>query len=143
MHSVRVSLGAAARAAALAALLSLAIAPRTDAQDTSATRNLRPTPDSQVVAITLRDGSSLIGRVLEVTPTIVRFRSAVGELSIPRESIVSVRATAADRAHGGEYWPEDPSRTPTTGTWSTSWSSPTHSSWSCACTMHCSTRSYR
>jgi hypothetical protein len=99
------------RAALLAALLTAALTPSAAAQDTSSTRNLQPTPDSQLVALTLRDGSILIGRVLEVTPGVVRFRSAAGESSVPREAIVSVRITAAGGAHGGEYWPEDPSRT--------------------------------
>jgi hypothetical protein len=111
MHSVRLPIHLAIRAAALVGLLCLALAPRATAQDTSATRNLQPTPDSLLVAVTLRDGSTLIGRVLEVTPTIVRFRSAVGESSIPRDAITSIRVTAAGGAHGGEYWPEDPSRT--------------------------------
>src|SRR4051812_15213717 len=99
------------RAALLVTLLAAAPTWTATAQDTSATRNLQPSPDSQLVALTLKDGSVLIGRVLEVTPTVVRFRSAAGESSIPRDAIVSVRITAAGDAHGGEYWPEDPSRT--------------------------------
>lgn len=99
------------RAALVAALLAAVLPSTAIAQDTSSTRNLQPTPDSQLVAITLKDGSTLIGRVLEVTPTVVRFRSAVGESNIPRDAIVSVRVSAAAGAHGGEYWPEDPSRT--------------------------------
>jgi hypothetical protein len=111
MHSVRLPIRIAIRAAALVGLLCVAPARRAAAQDTSATRHLQPTPDSLLVAVTLRDGSTLIGRVLEVTPTIVRFRSAIGESSIPRDAIASIRVTAAGGAHGGEYWPEDPSRT--------------------------------
>jgi hypothetical protein len=111
MHPVRSLSHALVRAAVLGCLLAAALAPAAAAQDTSSTRNLQPSADSQLVAITLKDGSTLIGRVLEVTPTVVRFRSAVGESSIPREAIVSVRITAAGNAHGGEYWPEDPSRT--------------------------------
>jgi hypothetical protein len=109
-HS-RLPFRAALAAALLAATLAATLAPAVGAQDTSSTRGLQPTPDSQLVAITLKDGSMLIGRVLEVTPTVVRFRSAVGESSIPRDAIVSVRLSAAGAAHGGEYWPEDPSRT--------------------------------
>lgn len=98
-------------AALLAVLLAAAPTLTASAQDTSATRNLQRSPDSQLVVLTLKDGSTLIGRVLEVTPTVVRFRSAVGESSIPRDAIVSVRINASSSAHGGEYWPEDPSRT--------------------------------
>jgi hypothetical protein len=111
MHPVRLLSRVLVRAALLGGLLAAVPAPAVSAQDTSSTRNLQPTADSQLVAITLKDGSTLIGRVLEVTPTTVRFRSAVGESSIPRDAIVSVRTSAAGSAHGGEYWPEDPSRT--------------------------------
>jgi len=92
-------------------LIGFAIAPRVGAQDTTATRNLQPTPDSQLVKLTLRDGSVLIGRVLVVTATTVRFSSAVGETDIPRAAIRSVEATGPKAIHDGEYWPEDPSRT--------------------------------
>jgi hypothetical protein len=98
--------------AALAAMLIVALPPaHAAAQDTAATRDLRPTPDSQVVALTLRDGSTLIGRVLEVTPTTVRFVSTLGQSTIPRDAIVSVRVGGPSAARRGEYWPEDPSRT--------------------------------
>jgi hypothetical protein len=50
------------------AIMSVVVVPRMAAQDTTATRNLQPTPDSQLVKLTLRDGSVLIGRVLLVTP---------------------------------------------------------------------------
>jgi hypothetical protein len=102
-HAIRLLL-----AALLIALLPVQ---RAAAQDTSGTRGLRPTPDSQAVLLTLRDGSSLVGRVLEVTPTTVRFLSAVGESTIPRDAIVSVRNAGTTGARRGEYWPEDPSRT--------------------------------
>jgi hypothetical protein len=80
------------------------------AQDTSSTANLRTTRDSAQVQLVLRDGSTLLGRVLEVTPTTVRFVSSFGETSIPRISIMSVRVVHASAMHGGEYWPADPSR---------------------------------
>lgn len=101
----------AAAHAAVIVLIVVAVAPRLAAQDTTATSNLRPTPDSQLVKITLRDGSVLIGRVLEVTPTVVRFASAVGETAIPRAAIRRVEAAATRGLHDGQFWPEDPSRT--------------------------------
>lgn len=86
-------------------------APRVAAQDTTSTSDLRPTPDSQLVKLTLVDGSVLIGRVLEVTPATVRFSSAAGETNIPRPAIRRVEAASMTSVHGGELWPEDPSRT--------------------------------
>lgn len=111
MRSVRLAACAALRLALVVLLIGAATGTRAEAQDTSATRDLRPTPDSQVVSITLRDGSTLVGRVLEVTATSVRFLSVVGESTIPRDAIVSVRSAAVSIARRGEYWPEDPSRT--------------------------------
>jgi len=102
---------ALASLAALFLVLVLAHAPRLGAQDTTTTRNLQPTPDSQLVKITLRDGSILIGRVVAVTPTTVRFASAMGETEIPRSAIRSVERAQPTSVHEGEYWPEDPSRT--------------------------------
>jgi hypothetical protein len=96
----------------MAVLLLGAVVPaRVAAQDTASTRNLRPTPDSQLVKLTLRDGSTLVGRVVEVTPTSVLFSSAIGRTAIPRSAIRRVDAVPAASLHDGEYWPEDPSRT--------------------------------
>ena len=104
----------AARAAIRVAvvLLLAAVASRpVAAQDTTTTSNLRPTPDSQRVKITLTDGSVLIGRVLEVTTTTLRFASAIGETTIPRSAIRRIELATSESVHGGELWPEDPSRT--------------------------------
>jgi hypothetical protein len=111
MSGVRLVVRHAMRLLLAALLISALPLMRATAQDTSGTKGLRPTPDSQQVVLTLRDGSSLVGRVLEVTPTAVRFLSAVGESSIPREAIVSVRSAGTTGARRGQYWPEDPSRT--------------------------------
>lgn len=97
---------------ATVAIVSLVVCTtRLAAQDTAATRNLQPTPDSQVVKLTLSDGSTLIGRVVSVTPTVVRFASAMGETDIPRNAIRNVEVVTAKTVHGGVYWLEDPSRT--------------------------------
>ena len=102
MSSVRLAVRAVARAVAIATCCGMLPWAGAVAQDTSSTPNLRPTPDSQLVVLRLRDGSSLIGRVLEVTPLVVRFASAVGESAIPRDAIREVRSMAATRAHDGE-----------------------------------------
>jgi hypothetical protein len=102
-HSVRTAL--------LSTFLLFAATTRVSAQDTTATANLPRTPEGRVVQLVLRDGSTLNGRVVEVTPTIVRFVSSIGETTIPRSSIVSVRLVALTSMHDGDVWPEDPSRT--------------------------------
>ena len=94
----------------LFALLLLLIAPSTSAraQDTVV---VSVTPDSMVTQLTLRDGSVLVGRVLEVSATHVRFSSGIGETNIPRSSIIAIRTMGRDQVHDGQLWPEDPSRT--------------------------------
>jgi hypothetical protein len=101
----------AAVRAAVVLLLLVAAAPRLRAQDTLATRNLKPTADSQYVRLTLVDGSVLVGRVVEVTPTTVRFASVLGESVIARSAIRRVELASSGSLHEGEVWPEDPSRT--------------------------------
>ena len=103
-----------ARTARLALVLLLALvlpARSVRAQDTTSTANLRPTPDSEVVVLVLRDGSTLVGRVLEVTPTTVRVASSFGESTVARGEIREVQRRPRAALHGGELWPEDPSRT--------------------------------
>jgi hypothetical protein len=93
-------------------LAGIIAAPRVvHAQDTSSTANLRPTSDGQVVVLMLRDGSQLVGRVIEVTPTAIRFASALGESMVPRSVVKSVRTSDVSAVHAGELWPEDPSST--------------------------------
>lgn len=99
------------------ALLTLVFATATRAQataraqDTTATANLKPTPEGAIVVLSLIDGSALQGRVVEVTATTIRFQSAIGETSIPRSAVREVHAAAEGPLHDGELWPEDPSRT--------------------------------
>ena len=101
----------AAVRASLVLLLPLAAARPLAAQDTLATRNLKPTADSQYVRLTLVDGSVLVGQVREVTATAVRFSSMLGESVIPRSVIRRVELASSGSLHEGEVWPEDPSRT--------------------------------
>lgn len=103
-RSLRVAIATVLAATCLAAA-------RLVAQDTTSTANLRPTPDSQLVKVTLRDGSVLVGRVIDVSPTVLLFASALGTSAIPRASIRKVEASPTRKLHQGEFWPEDPSRT--------------------------------
>jgi len=93
-----------------AALLCFLLAPAIRAQDTASTANLRPSGTTNIAVLTLVDGSRLQGRVLEVTPTTIRFASAMGETVLPRGAVREVRVMAASAMHDGEVWPEDPSR---------------------------------
>ncbi|MEO5815962.1 MAG: hypothetical protein ABIT20_11850 [Gemmatimonadaceae bacterium] len=100
-----------ARAALLVILLMLGAATVARAQDTTSTANLEVTPEGRISQVVLRDGSTLNGRVVAVTTTTVRFVSSIGETTIARSAIVSVRLVAPTSVHDGQVWPEDPSRT--------------------------------
>ena len=91
-------------------LALVAVAPASiRAQDTASTANLQVTAPGRLVQLVLRDGSTLIGRILEVSATTLRFSSALGETVVQRAAVTSARV--ADDRHDGEFWPEDPSRT--------------------------------
>ena len=97
--------------AILALVSGLAVAAPASAQDTTSTANARPTAEGSIAVLTLRDGSVLQGRVLEVTPTHVRFASSLGETLVLRTSIRELRVASGEQVRDGEVWPEDPSRT--------------------------------
>ncbi|RMH79562.1 MAG: hypothetical protein D6681_19055, partial [Calditrichaeota bacterium] len=73
------------------------------AQDTSARENL--------VEIVLKDGSKLIGRVVEENDRVIRFQTTGGvEMTLPRDQI-QVRRSVRGKSVRGEFWPEDPNTT--------------------------------
>ena len=81
------------------------------AQDTLSTANLKPTLEGHVTQLFLRDGTALVGRVLEVTATNIRIASSIGEITVLRSSVASAKDVSTASMHDGEIWPEDPSRT--------------------------------
>ena len=81
------------------------------AQDTTSTANLKRTAEGGLVQLVLRDGSTLYGRVVDVTPVSLQFSSAIGVTTVSRSAISSLRPVEASSLHDGEIWPEDPSRT--------------------------------
>lgn len=95
----------------LLCLVVAALAPVARAQDTVSTARLKVTPAGSLAVLTLVDGSVLQGRVLEVGVESIRFQSAIGETTIALAAIRSVTVVSQTQAHGGQVWPEDPSRT--------------------------------
>ena len=69
------------------------------------------TDSTEVQVIRLRDGSSIVGRVTEATEDSVRFVTAVGTLSIPREYVVGLREVERTAVRRGEVWPANPNAT--------------------------------
>ena len=73
---------------------------------------IRVSADStDVQVIRLRDGSSIVGRVIELSGDTVRFASAVGTLSIPRVYVTELREVEKSAVRRGEVWPANPNAT--------------------------------
>ena len=58
--------------------------------------------------VRLKDGTSLVGRILELTADSVRVQLASGAVVIAREAVVQVRQVASSRMRNGEFWFENP-----------------------------------
>jgi hypothetical protein len=72
----------------------------------------RARPDTAVTHILrLRDGSTLVGRLLARDSTSLQFATSGGVLTIPATSVVDLRVVGALDMHAGEYWFPDPNRT--------------------------------
>ena len=102
MHSRRVRWLIAVAATALGTL----------SHEARAQDSLRVLSDTtRVQVLRLSDGSVVVGRVTEVRGDSAVVRTQVGQLTIARSAVRSVRVRPADSMRGGEYWPEDPNET--------------------------------
>ena len=61
--------------------------------------------------ITLRDGSTILGRIKQSWGDSARVESMAGVLVVRRTNVKSVRLVAASSIHDGVYWPDDPNAT--------------------------------
>lgn len=61
--------------------------------------------------ITLRDGSSVLGRITQSWGDSARVESMAGVLMLRLASVASVRLVRASSIHDGRYWPDDPNAT--------------------------------
>lgn len=61
--------------------------------------------------ITLRDGSTLAGRITAVGETEITFAAQVGDITIAIDQIVEIKEFAADKIKEGKYWFPNPNRT--------------------------------
>jgi len=94
-------------------LIAAAVAyPALQAQDTDATREkLRIVDSTRIQVITMRDGSSLVGRILSVRTDSVDFQMGMGRVTIATQDIREVKEADADTMHGGQYWFANPNAT--------------------------------
>jgi hypothetical protein len=61
--------------------------------------------------IKLRDGSSVLGRIVQSWGDSARVESMAGVLTLRRANVASVKLVPASSIHDGTYWPDDPNST--------------------------------
>lgn len=82
------------------------------AQDTGPTRErLRIVDSTKIQVITLRDGSSLVGRIVSVRADSVDFQMGIGRVPVAIRDIREISETEAGRMHDGQYWFPNPNAT--------------------------------
>ncbi len=82
------------------------------AQDTGPTRErLRIVDSTKIQVLTMRDGSSLIGRIVSVRADSVDFQTGIGRVPVAIRDIREIRESEAGRMHEGQYWFPNPNAT--------------------------------
>ena len=79
--------------------------------ETPGNDNLRPPAQDQIQILTLTDGSSLHGRIVEVRDEELVFESSVGTMTISRDRIKEIREVPATAIRDGDFWFPNPNRT--------------------------------
>jgi hypothetical protein len=69
-----------------------------------------PPPDT-IQVLTVQDGSSLIGRIVEVGENEIIFRTDLGEMTIAKSKIRKIEEVPAETMRGGARWFENPNST--------------------------------
>ena len=71
----------------------------------------RVVDSTKIQVITMRDGSSLVGRIAAVGADSVDFQMRLGRVPIAIGDIRDISETDAGRMHGGQYWFPNPNAT--------------------------------
>jgi hypothetical protein len=82
------------------------------AQDTAPTRErLRIVDSTKIQVITMRDGSSLVGRIVSVRADSVDFQTGIGRVPVAIRDIREIKETDVGTMHDGQYWFANPNAT--------------------------------
>ena len=66
---------------------------------------------AQLQVLTLRDGSTLVGRISAIGPDSLTMDASSGTFTLSIASVTGVQYVSADRMKGGEYWFPNPNST--------------------------------
>lgn len=82
------------------------------AQVTNAMRSKMTVPDSaHLQIVTLRDGSTIFGRIISVNADTATFQTQAGGMQIPAGSIREIKEIETSDVHGDSYWFPNPNST--------------------------------
>lgn len=82
------------------------------AQNTSPTRDrLRVVDSTKIQIVTVRDGSSLVGRIVSVGADTLQFQTSVGRVPVAIRDIREITETDSRRMRNGQYWFANPNTT--------------------------------
>ncbi len=100
------------RCLAFALIAAVAISAPLRAQGTGPRREqLRVVDSTKIQVITMRDGSSLVGRIVSVRADSVDFQTGIGRVPVAIRDIREIRESEAGRMHEGQYWFPNPNAT--------------------------------
>jgi hypothetical protein len=75
------------------------------------TKRLKIPMPGLVQILTTKDGSTIIGRIVEVGDTEVRFETKMGKLTIPIQTIKRIKDVPESSIREGQYWYPNPNAT--------------------------------
>jgi hypothetical protein len=97
---------------AFALITSITMSAALAAQETAPSRDrLRVVDSTKIQVITLRDGSSLVGRIVSVGADSVDFQMGIGRVPVAIRDIRAISETESGRMHDGQYWFPNPNAT--------------------------------
>jgi len=96
---------------ALALITAVIVSTPARAQGTTTRERLRVIDSTKIQVITMRDGSSLVGRIVSVRADSVDFQTGIGRVPVAITDIREIKETDSGRMHGGQYWFPNPNAT--------------------------------
>lgn len=73
-------------------------------------RTIKLADSSMIQVIRLKNGSSIVGRIVEIRTDSIRVQSDVGQIVISQGSVRDVTTSPVSALHDGEYWYPNPNR---------------------------------
>ena len=74
------------------------------------TGKLQVPPEGKTQIITLKDGSTLVGKITSIGDSDIKFNTDMGEVTLAIDKIKEIKEISTSSIKGGEYWFPNPNR---------------------------------